>query len=392
MARKGKKINKQSGGALVSAVNGLVGRLSGLTMKPRTKTRRRRGRTIAPQNQSGTSAPVAMGRTVANTARHFTARQCTTDYIRNFQFTSIADGTTVFAFKVEPALFPTLARFASSYQRIRYHKLVFRLSCHMPTSSSGGYLMGFRADPTDKLPSSAENRKQFVVGTPGSVKNPIWQSYDMVIPAREIDNRLYYTSEGVDPREYSPGHFYLVVDGAVNQAGSLSLSIDYDVTCSQPALEFVDEAEELEFTEVVTKAKAYGDSEKTYLYIDESQDSNFVRWSNLFDISKYPRPRGNVVFEMEYQYSINTSVESSLDIEWTKYMGWFSDKPSDGNGTGGFALVNRVREGWEIVPFRSQVGNKQVIPFLDTWKVIDPRPNFPNDPEALNLNTSVDHL
>jgi hypothetical protein len=263
----------------------------------------------------------------------------------------------------------------------------------MPTSSSGGYLMGFRADPTDKLPSSAENRKQFVVGTPGSVKNPIWQSYDMVIPAREIDNRLYYTSEGIDPREYSPGYFYLVVDGAVNQAGSLSLSIDYDVSCSQPALEFTDELEETGFTEATTYAKAYGFSEKTYMQVSEAENSAYCRWSNLFHPSEYTRPTNRIVFEMDYQYSLNTSVESSLDIEWTKYMGWFPDAVPTSSGIGSFALVNKVEGGWEIVPFRSQVGNKQVIPKLDTWRVVDPEPSFPTEPEsALNASTSVDHL
>jgi len=265
------------------------------------------------------------------------ARQCTTDYLGNLEFTSLADGTGIFEYRVEPDTFPTLSRFAASYQRIRYHKITFQLSCHLPTSASGGYVMGFRPDPMDKLPSAAEERKRFVVGTPGSIKNSIWQSTDMTIPSRVLTNRLFYTSLGTDAREFSPGTLFVVVDGTVNQAGSISVSATYDVSCSIPSLEYNVRDEEAAYQNVRTVDNMYLLSSGRYFLQANRPDGPYFRWDDF--LPNTIRPETYIVFKCDEFVIVHPDDATEDEVENTRFVLYApNDYPSQ-TGVGCFYPV-----------------------------------------------------
>lgn len=239
----------------------------------------------------------------------------------------------------------------------------------MPTNTAGGYIAGYRADPTDRLPRTGLTRKRFVAGTPGSIKNSIWASMTMVITARELDNRLYYTSPGSDLREYSPGSFFLVIDGDVNQAGSLSVSIDYDVTCSQPALDYQVDEEQFPAT-LFTEQRMYGHDGQTEWKGLEDPGSTPATWDYVF--KSIPRPSFDVVFSGN-QYGVKTSAEEATDIEYTSYIqfdsvndGFYAVIPDTADITSGIVKT------WERVPFRSPNGNIQVYQQFQTVQVYAP--------------------
>jgi len=305
-------------------------------------------------------APVALGNSVSNRARNIVARQCTTDYISNVAVNNIGDGQVLFAVRVEPTLFPTLAKFAGSYQRIRYHSLEFQLSAHLPTNTSGGYIMGFRPDASDNLPINPENRKRFIAGTPGSVKNSIWQSYTLKVPSRELTNRLYYTSPGTDVREFSPGVLYVISDGPINQTGTMSLSVAYDVACSVPSLENDEEPELPE--ELVSAASMYGyDGDNTWRSADTS-GSPEIKWAQVFPNTAKP---DRTVRLRSLQYGVKTSEEASQDIQYTDYV--LYDNVSDLF----YAAIPNAQGGVSSAPLKSPTGNTQVLGAFNVFPVVE---------------------
>jgi len=186
-------------------------------------------------------------RTVRFTNRQLleVGRKGGTDYIATVPIDGLADGDTVFAIRITPAVFPSLARYASSYQRIHWNMLEFQISSQMPTISSGGYIAGFVPDPADTLPVDVQRAKAKLVATPNSIKTNIWDSSCLsVISGRGrtavecLTQRQLYTSPSEDIREYSPGTFYLVLDGPPSENGSLSLSIGYNVSCKVESVEY----------------------------------------------------------------------------------------------------------------------------------------------------------
>jgi hypothetical protein len=175
----------------------------------------------------------------------------------------------------------------------------------------------------------------------------------MNIPQRELTNRLFYTSEGSDPREFSPGVLYVVVDGAVNQAGSLSLSATYDVSCSVPSVEFGNEGQSPPTLEMQATGFAYdGDSA---MRDGDSSSSSFLIASTVFpglDLSH------NYVYST-YTFGVKTSAEASQDIQYTRYVG-IGTNPSDGTPYL-HSMVPKLGGGYEIAPFKSPTGNTQVF-------------------------------
>lgn len=172
-------------------------------------------------------------------------RKSGTDYISTVQVTGLADGSTVFAVRIVCSVFASLSRFASSYQDIHWNKLEFQIASQMPTTGAGGYIAGFIPDPADTLPTDIQRAKSKLVATPNSIKTNIWDSSCLSVIAGRgktavecLPQKLLKTSPSADVREYSPGVFYLILDGQTTDAGSLSLSIAYSVSCKTESVEY----------------------------------------------------------------------------------------------------------------------------------------------------------
>lgn len=142
-------------------------------------------------------------------------------------------GNVLFSELVVPGLFPRLAKVASTFQRIRYNKLVLRIVPQVSTTASGGYVCAFVADPADEIPEG-EQSVSHLISQRGSVANKWWQNstYPITLP-----QQWYYTSRGVDVREYSPGSINVVSTGESSQPGSLIVYAEWNVSLMTPTIE-----------------------------------------------------------------------------------------------------------------------------------------------------------
>lgn len=137
--------------------------------------------------------------------------------------------TVVCDLLITPGLFRRLAVVSKAYQKIRYLRLRFRVEPQVSTTTSGGYVVAFVADPSDDVTDiNALTSQQ------GSVTTKWWQGSSVSCTSRD---RAYYTSNSVEVREYSPGRLVVMVDGPATQAGSVTIFAEWSVELSGPSLE-----------------------------------------------------------------------------------------------------------------------------------------------------------
>lgn len=346
--------NKQNN--LANQVSTLLGRLT--VKSPRNKMPTKK--TKAKQRQGKKSmGPVSMNQTVVNVSGMHPCRYVQSDHVGTVNFNTLDDGKLVFLFRVDPSMFKSMSKIASAFQRITWNSITFSLSSRMPTSSSGGYVMGFRPDASDNHPpSDIEELKQYVNSSPHAVSNNIWKSYTMRIGPRELTKRLLYTSPGDDPREFSPGMLFVVVDGGVNQAGALSLTVQYDVTFSTPSYE----AEQVD-----DGPSEYTNQVKMYLYDGEttprSGDSSGSAVLTFAQIFGTPPPQDTIRLQMDgVTFGGTQTGDAGEDIETCN--GFVSVIAQNF-----FAYTNGSSELAQPVTFKSPTGNTQIIPAGTLFKV-----------------------
>lgn len=134
---------------------------------------------------------------------------------------------------VVPGVFARLKNVARSFQRIRYNYLRFRVEPQTSSATSGGYVSAFIRDPADVVPGGDE-LLPYLTAQKGSVTTKWWQN--SVINPGTFPG-LFYTSEGVEIREFSPGRFVLASDGKATQKGNLTVFAEWGVTLSVASLE-----------------------------------------------------------------------------------------------------------------------------------------------------------
>lgn len=142
---------------------------------------------------------------------------------------SMYAGKKVFSVLVTPGLFSRLKTVSIAYQRIRYIKLRFRIETLVSTNTSGGYLVGFVRDPADTV-----DNINALMAQQGSVATKWWQSTAVEAPT---SGRLFYTSSGVEVREFSPGRLVLMVDGPPTQKGSYTVYAEWEAELSSAGFE-----------------------------------------------------------------------------------------------------------------------------------------------------------
>lgn len=135
---------------------------------------------------------------------------------------------------INPSLILRLDKLAGAYQRIKYHRLVFKVTPYLNTATNGGYVAAFVPDANDKVPETNFGLSKLTSQQHHCVAK-WWQNG--VVSVGQLPD-LYYTSPSVqEMRWYSPGRFVLMCDGTPSQRGSLTISLDWHVTLSEPSLE-----------------------------------------------------------------------------------------------------------------------------------------------------------
>lgn len=136
---------------------------------------------------------------------------------------------------INPAMFGRLTQVAEAFQKIQYLSLIFRIVPYVPATSSGGYVVSVVRDPVDTGPRgrNSETILAWLSSQQGSVSSKIWQSstVQVAIPG------VYFTSPGVEVREYCPGRLIVAVDGQSSQSGQLTVFAEWRVTLMHAALE-----------------------------------------------------------------------------------------------------------------------------------------------------------
>lgn len=325
---------------------------------PRNKMPKQKRKATQRQGKKS-MGPVSMNQTVINVPGSHPCRYVQSDHVGTVNFDTLPDGKLVFLFRVDPSMFKSMSKIASAFQRITWNSITFSLSSRMPTSSSGGYVMGFRPDASDNHPPSAvEELKQYVNSSPHAVSNNIWKSYTMRIGPKELTKRLLYTSPGDDPREFSPGMLFVVTDGGVNQAGALSLTVQYDVTFSTPSYEAeqVDEGP----SEYISQVKMYLYDGQQVPRSGDTSSTPILKFAQIFGA---PAPNETVRFQMDgVTFGGTQTGDASEDIE---NCSGFVNFPTQEF----YAYTNGSNTLAQPVNFKSPSGNTQIIPAGTLFKV-----------------------
>lgn len=145
---------------------------------------------------------------------------------------ALKTGHIIYSELITPGDFARLKNVARSFQRIRYNSLRFRIEPQMSTATSGGYVTAFVADPADTAPQTGV--LNYLTSQKGSQTCKWWQNSTVVMPSTP---RLFYTSNSVEVREYSPGRLMVAVDGQASQKGNLTVFCEWNVTLSVASME-----------------------------------------------------------------------------------------------------------------------------------------------------------
>jgi len=175
------------------------------------------------QNQEVVIAPLSMNQSSSR------ARPSSVHFKETERFATIAGSTSsqVRAFPVNPGLatmFPWLSGIASSFEKYKFHKLVFRYKNIKGTLANGNIVMAFDYDPLDDPPiSSSELTKNsnFVDGAP-------WRIFDLNVPlvAKDLYTRIGYVA-GTDLKTYDYGTLFVGTEGCDDTNSQGYIEVEY---------------------------------------------------------------------------------------------------------------------------------------------------------------------
>lgn len=304
------------------------------------------------------NAPVSRGVPSRNAAAQRYLRKSGCDYINVVEGSTFADGSIIYEIIVNPEAMPQMKKVGASYQKIKYRQLQFEVSSHMPTTSSGGYIMAYRPDPADELPADILERKRMAVSTPNSVKDSIWQSRTLTVtnagglnPSGCLPPGYLFTSPSAEIRQFSPGVFWMIVDGAVNTAGNFSLSIHWDVEFHVESYE--PEVSDSAGFDLRTKTLAYLYDGKNQVLSGDTATSTPHTWASYIS-DDIPKPVVNVFLRMPVTYGVTRATEASEDIEWSNVFIYYVEPDTFGICSAGGAHGASVNA-------KSPTGNTQVL-------------------------------
>lgn len=138
---------------------------------------------------------------------------------------------------ITASAFKRLTQFARNFQRIKWHRLEFRIILQTPTTTGGGYATGILRDAGDMIPSTEDGYRRFIGNDQVTIAK-MWENSTTTMP-----NRLdwLYTSEDGELRWFAPGKFVFMIDHPATQPASVSIYADWTVSFKDPTIEGVTE-------------------------------------------------------------------------------------------------------------------------------------------------------
>ncbi|APG75928.1 Capsid [Wuhan pillworm virus 3] len=130
------------------------------------------------------------------------------------------------SWQVNAWMTPRLQAMSSAFQRIHYLSLKVNVVAFGSAIGTGGYVIGFVADPSDATPTISQLQSQAGARTCKS-----WENCDVPLV---VPGTLYYTSRDNEPRWYSPGRIVILVDGIASAGGKLVINLHWSVRLSVP--------------------------------------------------------------------------------------------------------------------------------------------------------------
>nr|WKV33363.1 MAG: RNA-dependent RNA polymerase [Riboviria sp.] len=186
------------------------------------------------QKGQGAAAPVAKGLKVVQEVSDSATARGVDRIFHEEDISTYASGQTLCNIPINAGSFSRMSVLAKAYQRVEFLSLVFKIATYAPSSTGGGYVAAFVADPDDEPPTEAKASLNWLTSQQGSVTTKWWQNAE--VQARPYRS-WFYTSPGVEIREYSPGSFFLVVDTKASVACGLTVWAHWKVRLSRATLE-----------------------------------------------------------------------------------------------------------------------------------------------------------
>lgn len=149
------------------------------------------------------------------------------------------EGSVLISTEISCESFARLKHFGDAFQRVKFHKLRFRVVPMSATSNNGGYIAAFVADASDDF-GSGPNSINRLAAQQGAKITKIWE--EAVISHKCVPD-LLYTSEppGGDIRFASPGRLVVAIESQVSatttQKIPMTVYCDWTVEFSEPSLE-----------------------------------------------------------------------------------------------------------------------------------------------------------
>lgn len=172
-------------------------------------------------------------------------RQSGTDLLSNLSIPSnkaYATGEVILAAALTAGSSKRMQYLTDTFLRIKWHTLRFNVEGAFPTTTGGGYIAVFIRDPSDLPPDDPMEMLQWAMAHQTAVDCK-W--YDTGIVRVPETPDLLFTAISGEPRLYSPGKLYIIAKGGPAQTGTLTVSLNWDVTLSEPAVEAANNPEEL---------------------------------------------------------------------------------------------------------------------------------------------------
>jgi hypothetical protein len=176
---------------------------------------------------------------------------------------------------ITPSVAARLEVLAAAWQRLRYNRLTFEVNASASSIVGGEFVAAFVSDPTDRPP--LKDADKWVKAHSGSITSSWWKSMNVRGPCPP---QMMYTSfEENEPRFSSPGRFVVAVVNPPTSAATMSISLSWDVSFTQPSLEtFIEEDNNIYVANVSSRlAISNGSAGQTFnpYLIREEADGSF---------------------------------------------------------------------------------------------------------------------
>lgn len=191
----------------------------------KTTTRRRGGGV-------NRNAPVAIGSSSSSPRRNNNYR------LRNIERVAEVNDNLIHSLQINPGLessFPWLSNIARSYDRYRFHKLIYRYKPTCPTDTVGQVIMAWDYDSLDPIPTTEQDLCQETYWVAVSC----WKPGTFSVSLRN-NNQALYTRKGMigyaDLKTYDIGQLIYKGSGLNGY-----IEVDYDITLIDRQPDFIAE-------------------------------------------------------------------------------------------------------------------------------------------------------